>query len=188
MDGAPEGNAGMVPLADDSAEIRKQDIHSMNPLQLIPNPYRLAAQALAVALVIAALIAFGWSNGADHVQTKWDAEKGRAMAAQIIAEQTARVREQSMISQIRKAENDANDREEKRRAAVAAAGDSADKLRIALNTIRNGLPGNSADACRATASTALAVFGECSTALGEMADQADGITSDRQTLIDSWPK
>lgn len=160
----------------------------MNPLQLIPDPYRMAAQALAVALVIGALIAFGWSKGADHVQTKWDAEKGRALAAQIVAEQTSRQREQSMISQIRKAENDANDREEKRRAAVAAAGDSADKLRIALNTIRNGLPGNSADACRATASAALAVFGECSTALGEMAGQADGITSDRQTLIDSWPK
>ncbi len=160
----------------------------MNPLQLIPDPYRMAAQALAVALVVGALIAFGWSKGAEHVQAKWDAEKGRALAAQIVAEQTARAREQSMVSQIRKAENDANDREEKRRAAVSAAGDSADKLRLALNTIRNGLPGNSADACRSTASAVLAVFGECSAALGEMAGQADGIASDRQTLIDSWPK
>ncbi|MGB4064264.1 MAG: DUF2514 family protein [Azonexus sp.] len=160
----------------------------MNPLQLIPDPYRFAAQALAVALVIGALIAFGWSKGADHVQTKWDAEKGRALAAQIVAEQTARQREQSMISQIRKAENDANDREEKRRAAVAAAGDSADKLRLALNTIRNGLPGNSADACRATADAAIAVFGECAAEAGSLADKAGGHASDVQTLSESWPK
>ena len=160
----------------------------MNLPSLIPEPYRLVARLAMLALVVIAIYATGRQHGADHVRGQWDAEKGRTLAAQLVAEQTARAREQSMIQQIRKAENDANDREEKRRAAVAAASDAADRLRLAINTIRNGLPAASPDACRSTAGTALAVFGDCAAALGKLAGEADGIASDRQTLIDAWPK
>lgn len=41
----------------------------MNPLTIIPLPYRL----LAVALLAVALVGFGWLNGANHVQDEWDA-------------------------------------------------------------------------------------------------------------------
>lgn len=41
----------------------------MNPLALVPLPYRL----LALALLAVALLGFGWVKGASHVQGEWDA-------------------------------------------------------------------------------------------------------------------
>ena len=41
----------------------------MNLTALVPLPYR----ALALALLAAALLGFGWLKGAEHVQDKWDA-------------------------------------------------------------------------------------------------------------------
>ena len=52
-------------------------------MSLIPWPYRL----LALALLAAALIGFGWIKGASHVQTRWDA------AVQQQSLQTAAIRE-----------------------------------------------------------------------------------------------
>lgn len=157
-------------------------------ISIIPAPYRSGALIIAVMLIVVAIFGLGWSRGSDRVQAKWDKAKAVQVQVALEAEKTARQREQSMIDQIRKAENDANDREEKRRAAVAAVADTDGRLQLALNTIRHSLPGNTADACRATADTALAVFGDCAAALGKLAGEADGIASDRQTLIEAWPK
>ena len=41
----------------------------MNPLAIVPLPYRL----LALALLAVALVGFGWVKGAGHVQAEWDA-------------------------------------------------------------------------------------------------------------------
>lgn len=41
----------------------------MNLLSIVPAPYRV----LAVALLAAALLGFGWVKGATHVQSEWDA-------------------------------------------------------------------------------------------------------------------
>lgn len=41
----------------------------MNPLTIIPLPYRL----LALVLLAVALVGFGWLEGANHVQDEWDA-------------------------------------------------------------------------------------------------------------------
>lgn len=45
----------------------------MNPLALVPLPYRL----LALALLAVALLGFGWVKGASHVQGEWDAAIGK---------------------------------------------------------------------------------------------------------------
>jgi len=52
----------------------------------IPLPYRL----LAIAALTAACIGFGWVNGADHVQDKWDAATAEqsSLVARIQAKQT----------------------------------------------------------------------------------------------------
>jgi len=160
----------------------------MNPLQLIPPPYRILAGAIALLLTIAAIFSLGWSEGADRVQAKWDKAKAVQVQAAFEAEQAARVREQSMISQIRKAENDANDREKARQSALAAASATDDRLRLALNTIRNGLPGNTAEACRATADAAARFFGECVGEYRAMAKSAAGYGDAAQTMSDAWPK
>lgn len=64
----------------------------MNPLMLIPLPYRLAAYALAAA----ALIGFGWIKGAAHVQSGVDADNAAgnirvALVAKKRAEVTTQV-------------------------------------------------------------------------------------------------
>lgn len=41
----------------------------MNPLDLVPIPYRLQA----IAFLAVALIGFGWVKGVVHVQAEWDA-------------------------------------------------------------------------------------------------------------------
>lgn len=43
----------------------------MNLLSIVPWYYR----ALALVLLVASLIGFGWVKGANHVQDKWDAQK-----------------------------------------------------------------------------------------------------------------
>lgn len=156
--------------------------------QLIPTPYRLLAGAVAILLTATAVFSLGWSRGSNHVQTSWDKAKAIQVKQALEAEQAAMARERSWLSQLRKAETDANDREEKRQAALAAAGAADQRLRNAIGSIHDKLPTSSPAASRETADTALAVFGECAAALGEMAEQADGIAIDRQTLIEAWPK
>ena len=45
----------------------------MNPLAIVPLPYRL----LALALLAVALVVFGWVKGVGHVQAEWDAANTR---------------------------------------------------------------------------------------------------------------
>ena len=45
----------------------------MNPLAIVPLPYRLPA----LALLAVALVGFGWVKGADYVQAEWDAANTR---------------------------------------------------------------------------------------------------------------
>lgn len=52
----------------------------MNLAALIPAPYRV----LALVLLAAALVGFGWVQGAQHVQDKWNAE--HAARAQAVAD------------------------------------------------------------------------------------------------------
>jgi len=52
----------------------------MNLGTLIPAPYRF----VLLALIAAAMMAFGWLKGADHVQDKWNAEQ--AARAQAVAD------------------------------------------------------------------------------------------------------
>lgn len=156
-------------------------------ISIIPAPYRIGALIIAVLLIATAIFGLGWSLNGDRVQAKWDKAKAIQVQAALKAEQTARQREQSMISQIRKAENAANDREKDRQHALVAASATDDRLRIALKTIRHGLPGNSADACRATADATARLFGECVGEYRKMAQSAAGYGDATQTLSESWP-
>lgn len=52
----------------------------MNPLALVPLPYRL----LAITLLAVALVGFGWVKGAGHVQAEWGAANAK-QAAQVVA-------------------------------------------------------------------------------------------------------
>jgi hypothetical protein len=160
----------------------------MNPLQLIPAQYRIAIEAIAVALIIGAIYATGHSHGSDSVQAKWDAAKTQQLAAQVVADQQARQREQSMIKQLQKAEYDAAQRETALHAAASYATAAAGSLRNDIAAIRGRVSADTAETCHATADTALAVFGECAIAIADLAVKADEHSNDALTCQDAWPK
>jgi len=160
----------------------------MNPLNLIPTPYRLLAGAMAVVLTLLAIFALGWSHGAGDVQARWDKAKAVQMNAAIAAEREARAKERSMNQKFQEAENAATEREKKLRADYAAAHAAARGLRDTVAAVRGELPAATADACRSTADAALAVLGECSDRYREVAEAADGHASDVRTLTEAWPQ
>ena len=160
----------------------------MNPLNLIPTPYRILAGAVAVLLTCLAIFAVGWSHGADSVQSRWDKAKAVQMQAAIAAEQEARAKEQSMNQKLQEAENAATEREKKLRADYAAAHAAARGMRDTVAAVRGELPAATADACRSTADAALAVLGECSDRYREVAEAADSHASDVRTLTEAWPQ
>lgn len=151
----------------------------LNPLVL-----RIVGAGLAVA---AAMI--GWSMLTGHYEqigcqravAEYN-DKARA------AEAASRAREQQILNQVRKAEHDSAQREKALRAEFAALQRSNLGLRNTVATLRANLPALAADACRQTADTALAVFGDCTARLGEMAAAADGHANDVQTLMEAWPR
>lgn len=145
-------------------------------------------RVLAVLAFLAATFAVGCTTGREQVQDKWDAAKAVQMQSALDAEGAARAKEQSMMNKLAEAQNAATEREKKLRADYDAARRAALGLRDTVASLRGGLPSASSDACRTTADAALAVFGECSAHLGEVAAAADGLASDRQTLIDAWPR
>jgi hypothetical protein len=153
-------------------------------LTAIPFGYRLAAVlAFIVAIYFVGLIA-----GREQVQDKWDRAKAIQTQAALTAETAARIKEQSLMTQLAEAQNAATERETKLRADYAAAHATALGLRNTLADLRNGLPTASVAACRQTSATALDVFGECTATVERLAAAADGHASDVKTLTDAWPK
>lgn len=155
---------------------------------LITEPYRLLSRVLAVLLVLLALYATGRHHGAEHVRGQWAQAKAEQLAAQAEAERTARLREQAMIDQLRKAQYEAAERETALRAAAAAAGAAAGSLRNDLAVARSRLSAATAEACRATASTALELLGTCADEYRAVAAAADGHAADVQALTEAWPQ
>jgi len=160
----------------------------MNPLNLIPAPYRIAALAIAVALVFAATFALGWSNGGAHVQAKWDAAIAKQSVIAAQAEQAAREKERSMQQQKDEAINAAAERETKLRDDYDAVRAANLGLRDTVTAVRGQLSVATVEACRGTAEAALAVFSECTDRYREVAEAADRYGSAAETLSEAWPE
>lgn len=160
----------------------------MNPLNLIPLQYRVMALAIAVVLILGAVFAAGDSRGSAAVQAEWDKATSKQLLQVAAAELASRNKEQSMQQQLNEAQNAATERENKLRADYAAANAAALGLRDTVAAIRGRVSSASPEACRATADVALAVFGQCASRLGELAQAADGHASDVETLTEAWPK
>ena len=151
----------------------------MNPLVL-----RIVGAGLAVAAVL-----IGWNMLTGHYeQVGYQRAVAEYNDKARAAEVASRLREQQILNQVRKAEYDSAAREKALRAEFAALQRSNLGLRNTVATLRASLPALAADACRQTADAALAVFGDCTARLGEMAQDADGHENDVRTLMEAWPK
>ena len=143
----------------------------------------------ATAVVAVALgFAGGWkTQGWRLGEQIADIERASAEAS-AKTQAAARAAEQSFALQLQKAQDESAKRETKLRADVADARRSVDGLRGTLYNFRASLPNAAPAAVIARADTAAELLGTCADEYRSVAEAADRIASDRQTLIDAWPK
>ena len=128
-----------------------------------------------------------------HVQAwRYDAQiadikAAQAQAATLASEEAAR-NFRAITTKYEGALNDARKREADLRRNVAAARTESDGLRDAIYAFRAKLPNATAATVAVAADTAAELLGACVSEYRGVAEAADRIASDRQTLIDAWPR
>lgn len=158
----------------------------MSPLDLIPAPYRLAAQFGAWFLVAAALMAGYWWVVRYHEDVGYRRAVAEYQMKLIEATDAARHREREMQAKVDEAEKGAE--REKRHQVELAVLDSANRrLLNDITDFRHRLPGLAGPACIAAADTAAELFGECADEYRALAGKADRHAIDADTLTDAWP-
>jgi chromosome segregation ATPase len=145
---------------------------------------RIVVLSAAVIANTAGLLWYG------HTQYKagYNAREAIAVKAAKLATDTARAKENALQEQKDEAQRKADEREKKLTADAIAARAAAGRLSGDLAALRRDLPKLTEQAVRQYADTASVVFGECAARYTELAEQADRIDSDRQTLEQAWPK
>ena len=160
----------------------------MNPLDLIPAPYRFAAQiagivALGIALMVGYVRLISYHEGIGYQQAA-----AICTADKLRAEQAANEREAAYQSQIRKANHDAEQRQAVLSADIADLHRQLERVRNDRNAMRARVAQLSTEAVRRVADAGIQLLGECEAEYGRVAEAADKCLSDRQALIDGWPK
>jgi len=142
----------------------------MNPLDLIPAPYRI----LAMIAFAVALMGFGWVKGARHVQHEWDAAEG-ARAKAVAQAYTTRIASNQVVAAKQAADNAAIQKgKDDEIARLTAAVNSAPRLRV--GTAICGGPA-------ATAKTEGAGSGDCSNSPIGLVQPDPGRDSDAQVEV-----
>lgn len=160
----------------------------MNLPIITPNLYRIGAQVVAVVLVIVAVIAW-WNShnagqqkiGYDKANVEWNAWKA-SEDAKNDAENLARIKKKEI------AQNEAAKRQTDLESVAAGLRSERDRVRNENATLHSRISTLAVDAARRVADAGLTVFSECSDRYSAVAIAADQCYSERQTLIDAWPK
>ena len=155
----------------------------MNPLAWL-NPGRWMLYA---ALAAALLLGINRWN-AHQREVGRDEIRAEVTAAALVATQAARTREQALQTKVNEAIQNAKNRETKLAADAGRARSESERLRGDLATIRGELPRLARYAVNRYADAASVVFDQCQRSYQDMAADADRLASDRQTLMDAWPR
>ena len=141
------------------------------------------------AAAVAGVLAFGaaWQVQAWRYDAQIEGLKAQHAEATAKAQSDARATEKALSDKLQEAQNNATKRENKLRNDAAAARSTADGLRDTIYSIRADLPSYSQSAAAKTADTAAELLGVCADEYRSVAEAADRIASDRQTLIEAWP-
>lgn len=152
---------------------------------MIPSLYTYAATA-----IVAGALAFtgGWK-----VQSwRYDAQIAATAAQHATALASANQKALNDTIKMQRTKDDAIAKAEQRAAqnaaAAGAARRTADGLRDTLYSFRASLPSATPATVIERADTAAELLGACAAEYQDVAAAADRINSDRQTLIDAWPK
>lgn len=132
---------------------------------------------LAILFVLIASSAFaGWTANGWRLNNKYQKDL-------IEAQQAARTIEQDWNIKLNEARNEQTKRETKLRADADSARSAADRLRITISKmpVCSGDTGNNTNAIGS-------VLNSCVERYGRVAADADRCYSEKQTLIDAWPK
>lgn len=151
---------------------------------LIPAPYRW----LALALLAAALVGFGWLKGAEHGERRLEQHK---LAEQVQINKglkAAAAKTAAWQAQKDEALREATKRAQVNADAAAAARDESRGLRDQLAAADAALSVAADAAVRKYAAAVNAVFGDCADAYLGMAEKAGGHASDALTFEQAWPK
>jgi septal ring factor EnvC (AmiA/AmiB activator) len=145
-------------------------------------------KAIAVLVLVGGLVASHWiayQAGDDYGRNAVTLAQRNKDIANL---NEARNQEQKHQAQLELALKEANDRENRYRADAASARLSVGRLRNTVTDIQRSIPGLTTEAVRQYADTASVVFKDCADRYSALAEQADRIDSDRQTLEQAWPK
>lgn len=129
-----------------------------------------------------------WVSAAHMEGVGYAKAKAEYTQAALTATEVSRTKEQAWQAQTNKANNDSKKRETKLLAGIAAADLQSSGLREQLETTRLSLPGLTRNAVEQYASTAGAVFRECTERYTRVATEAERVSSDYQTLVAAWPR
>lgn len=160
----------------------------MGIANLIPAPYRALAGALAIALMIAAAIAWWHSHNSGQQSIGYD--KAVAEFQKKLNEQTAaaRIREQGWFHNAERAQDARTELENKLALSRAAAAAADDRLRKSIADWRQRLSVVPIEACRAAAETVAGLLSECSGKYRAVAAEADGHAADAAQCVSAWPE
>lgn len=147
--------------------------------------YTHVAAGIAGA-VLAGLLS--WNVQAWRYDTQISSIQAQHARESAKAEAATRAQEASFNQRLQDAQNAATKRETKLRADADAARRTVDGLRGTLYNFRASLPNAAPAAVIARADAAAELLGTCADEYRSVAEAADRIASDRQTLIDAWPK
>lgn len=147
--------------------------------------FHLLDPRLWLAFLLACAISggIGFLKGNNHGKTLERAKTSEAVAA---ANNEARKMEERRQSAVDKAGASATARQTRIAADSAGAGGALQRLRDAISAQRSAEESVSAANKRAESYAKLLI--ESGTALTEMARSCDRILSDRQMLLDAWPR
>jgi hypothetical protein len=148
------------------------------------NPYRwLLAGALIAALVL------GYGLWVDHIgDTREATVRAEYTAAALVAGEAARAKESAWQTQLQKAQNEATKRQKTLAADAAALRTERNGLRDDLATVRASRPGLARDTLERYANASAIVFADCTRSYSGLAQDADRLATERQTLIEAWPE
>jgi hypothetical protein len=156
----------------------------MNPLTIL---------GIKALVVMAALAALAWGVHAldqSRQQIGYDRRVAEDNAALIKAQAEALATERALNQKLETARNEATKRDQAITRHAAAADTAAERLRLALDAIRDlrGLPGDPLTAGDQRAGTLAELFGDCADRYRGLAQKADRHASDTRTLSEGWPK
>lgn len=160
----------------------------MTLLDLIPAPYRFAAQiagivALGIALMAGyvRLTAYHEANGSQRATAVCTADK-------LKAEQAANERDALYKTQIRKANHDAEQRQAVLSADIADLHRQLERVRHDRAALRARVANLSTEAARNVAGVCIDVHDQCTERYSALAETTDRLAADCRTLNDAWPQ